>query len=110
MPENARRAESSSAHLFRQESHVGKLRANLDTSGEASLQNAIQLAVDSLATIPPYGHREVGGCRKHFKGNRIFYCIPPPLYILYNKWLLHSNGWGMLISPLYASENSVWER
>ena len=38
---------------------MAKLKANLDTSGDASLQNAIQLAVDSLSTVPPYGHREV---------------------------------------------------
>ena len=42
-----------------QETHVSKLKANLDSTGDASLQNAIQLAVDSLTTVPPYGHREV---------------------------------------------------
>lgn len=42
-----------------QETHVSRLKANLDSTGDASLQNAIQLAVDSLSTVPPYGHREV---------------------------------------------------
>ncbi|PSC68451.1 general transcription factor IIH subunit 2 [Micractinium conductrix] len=41
------------------EAHVARLRANLDTGGDASLQNALDLAVDSLKSIPPYGHREV---------------------------------------------------
>ena len=38
---------------------MSKLKANLETSGDASLQNAMQLAVESLTTVPPYGHREV---------------------------------------------------
>ena len=42
-----------------QEAHVSKLRAALDASGDASLQNGLEMAVDSLKTIPPYGHREV---------------------------------------------------
>lgn len=41
------------------ESHIQKLRQNLDTGGDASLQNALDLAIDSLSTIPPYGNREV---------------------------------------------------
>jgi transcription initiation factor TFIIH subunit 2 len=41
------------------EAHIAKLRANLDTGGDASLQNALDLAVGSLSSIPPYGHREV---------------------------------------------------
>jgi transcription initiation factor TFIIH subunit 2 len=35
------------------------LRRSLDTAGDASLQNGLDLAVSSLASIPPYGHREV---------------------------------------------------
>ncbi|KAI7839973.1 hypothetical protein COHA_006294 [Chlorella ohadii] len=41
------------------EAHIAKLRGNLDTGGDASLQNALDLAVGSLSSIPPYGHREV---------------------------------------------------
>eukprot|EP00887_Chlorella_sp_A99_P003194 scaffold9.g3194.t1 len=41
------------------EVHIAKLRSNLDTGGDASLQNALDLTVASLRTIPPYGHREV---------------------------------------------------
>jgi hypothetical protein len=44
-----------------QEAHIAKLRSNLEASGDASLQNAMNLAVDSLKSIPPYGHREVDG-------------------------------------------------
>lgn len=40
-----------------QEAHIAKLRGNLDTGGDASLQNALDLAVGSLSSIPPYGHR-----------------------------------------------------
>jgi hypothetical protein len=40
-----------------QETHVAKLRQALDTGGDASLQNALDLAVDSLKSIPSYGHR-----------------------------------------------------
>lgn len=42
-----------------QETHIAKLKANLDAAGDASLQNSVQLAVDALQTVPPYGHREV---------------------------------------------------
>ncbi|KAK9805068.1 hypothetical protein WJX73_010881 [Symbiochloris irregularis] len=41
------------------EAHIAKLRSSLDAEGDASLQNALTLCVDSLKTIPPYGHREV---------------------------------------------------
>ena len=40
-----------------QEAHIARLRANLDTGGDGSLQNGLDLAVDSLKAIPPYGHR-----------------------------------------------------
>lgn len=39
--------------------HVSRLRGSLDTSGDASLQNGLDMAVDALAAVPPYGHREV---------------------------------------------------
>lgn len=41
------------------EAHIARLRRNLDTGGDASLQNALDVAVDALKSIPPYGHREV---------------------------------------------------
>jgi transcription initiation factor TFIIH subunit 2 len=41
------------------EVHIQKLKSNLDTGGAASLQNGLDLAVESLRRIPPYGHREV---------------------------------------------------
>ena len=44
------------SHLL-QDAHIAKLRQALDTGGDASLQNALDLAVDSLKSIPPYGHR-----------------------------------------------------
>ena len=53
-----------------QEAHIAKLRPGasggagsagrpgaLDTGGDASLQNALDLAVDSLRGVPPYGQR-----------------------------------------------------
>ena len=49
----------SFVELTLQESHGAKLKANMQPSGDASLQNALQLALDALATIPPYGNREV---------------------------------------------------
>ena len=41
------------------EMHIEKLRSNLDTGGTASIGNALDVAVDVLKNIPPYGHREV---------------------------------------------------
>ncbi len=41
------------------EVHIQKLKSSLDTGGAASLQNGLDLAVESLRRIPPYGHREV---------------------------------------------------
>ncbi|EIE24534.1 transcription factor TFIIH, 44 kDa subunit, partial [Coccomyxa subellipsoidea C-169] len=40
------------------EAHISKLQGNLDASGDASLQNAMDMAAESLKSIPPYGHRE----------------------------------------------------
>lgn len=45
--------------LCLQEAHIAKLQGALDTGGDASLQNAMNLAIESLRSIPPYGHREV---------------------------------------------------
>ena len=42
-----------------QEAHIAKLKDALDAGGDASLQNGLDLAVASLKTVPPYGHREV---------------------------------------------------
>ena len=42
-----------------QESHVAKLAGGQDFGGAASLQNALDMAVNSLKSVPPYGHREV---------------------------------------------------
>ena len=42
-----------------QEAHIAKLQGAMDAGGDASLQNAMNVAVDSLKSIPPYGHREV---------------------------------------------------
>ena len=44
-----------------QEAHIAKLQGALDAGGDASLQNAMNLAIESLRSIPPYGHREVRG-------------------------------------------------
>lgn len=41
------------------EAHVSKLRGALDCGGDASLQNALSLALGTLGSAPPYGHREV---------------------------------------------------
>lgn len=41
-----------------QEAHIARLRGNLEADGDASLQNALDLTVASLRSIPPYGHRE----------------------------------------------------
>ncbi|KAK9816858.1 hypothetical protein WJX72_006257 [[Myrmecia] bisecta] len=41
------------------EAHISKLRESLDAGGDASLQNALDMAVDALKSVPPYGHREV---------------------------------------------------
>lgn len=39
--------------------HIEKLKSNLDTSGSASIGNALDVATEVLKNIPPYGHREV---------------------------------------------------
>eukprot|EP01026_Neomeris_dumetosa_P072823 TRINITY_DN74331_c0_g1_i4.p1 TRINITY_DN74331_c0_g1~~TRINITY_DN74331_c0_g1_i4.p1 ORF type:complete len:356 (+),score=13.91 TRINITY_DN74331_c0_g1_i4:275-1342(+) len=41
------------------ESHIMKLKENQTMEGVASLQNGLSMAMESLSTIPPYGHREV---------------------------------------------------
>jgi len=41
------------------EIHIQKLKASLDISGDASLQNGLELCLESLSGIPPYGHKEV---------------------------------------------------
>lgn len=41
------------------EVHIERLRQNLETSGAASLQNGLTMAIKSLSRIPPYGNREV---------------------------------------------------
>jgi hypothetical protein len=38
---------------------VAKLSAAQTASGNASLQNALEMATEALASVPPYGHREV---------------------------------------------------
>lgn len=42
-----------------QETHISKLKEGMDAGGDASLQNGLDLAVSSLKSVPPYGHREV---------------------------------------------------
>ena len=42
-----------------QESHVARLSTDLDIEGVMSLQNGLQLAAESLKSVPSYGHREV---------------------------------------------------
>lgn len=41
------------------ESHIKALMGKLGCSGEASLQNALELVHEQLDQIPSYGHREV---------------------------------------------------
>ena len=37
---------------------MAKLSGNLDSSGDASLQNGLDTSIGALKAIPPYGHRE----------------------------------------------------
>eukprot|EP00891_Asterochloris_glomerata_P009977 jgi/Astpho2/9977/e_gw1.00153.17.1_t len=53
------RAEMLSSLSGSPESHVAKLAGGQDFGGPASLQNALDMAVNSLKSVPPYGHREV---------------------------------------------------
>lgn len=39
--------------------HIAALRASLTTSGDASLQNALDLAAAALGSVPPYAQREL---------------------------------------------------
>ncbi|KAL6770737.1 TF2H2 [Auxenochlorella protothecoides x Auxenochlorella symbiontica] len=41
------------------EAHIARLKSSLDTGGDASLQNALDLAVGGLRSVPPYAQREV---------------------------------------------------
>lgn len=41
------------------EAHIRALRANLECSGDASIQNSLDLARGILSQIPTYGHREI---------------------------------------------------
>ncbi len=38
---------------------IAKLSQAQTASGDASLQNALEMAVQALRSVPPYGHREV---------------------------------------------------
>lgn len=40
------------------EAHIAKLAASLECGGAASLQNALDVAVETLRTVPPYSLRE----------------------------------------------------
>lgn len=57
--------EGKQAVLHSQEAHVSKLKEGVDAGGDASLQNGLDLAVASLKSVPPYGHREVCACSKN---------------------------------------------
>lgn len=65
-----------------QEAHIAKLQGALDAGGDASLQNAMNLAIESLRSIPPYGHREASAfshcCRSLIK----FQILESPCYVL----------------------------
>ncbi|CAI7908236.1 unnamed protein product [Closterium sp. NIES-53] len=41
------------------DSHIKALHANLSASGPASLQNVVEAAVEAVAHVPAYGHREL---------------------------------------------------
>ena len=41
------------------DSHIASLKKALQCSGDASLQNGLELALDGLRDTPSYGHREV---------------------------------------------------
>lgn len=41
------------------EIHIQRLKASLDISGDASLQNGLESCLEALSGIPPYGHKEV---------------------------------------------------
>ncbi|GJP36992.1 hypothetical protein CLOM_g21455 [Closterium sp. NIES-68] len=41
------------------DSHIKALQSNLTASGPASLQNALDAAVDAVAHVPAYGHKEL---------------------------------------------------
>ena len=45
--------------VLTQEAHISKLKEGVDAGGDASLQNGLDMAVASLKSVPPYGHREV---------------------------------------------------
>ena len=56
-----------------QEAHIAKLASNLDSSGDASLQNGLDMSIGALKAIPPYGHREASPCCDPQKLVRILY-------------------------------------
>ena len=53
---------------------MAKLSGNLDSAGDASLQNGLDTSVGALKAIPPYGHREV---ELHWSANphSLVHCI-----------------------------------
>jgi transcription initiation factor TFIIH subunit 2 len=55
-----------------QEAHIARLQGSLDAAGDASLQNAMNLAIESLKSVPPYGHREARLIRPPRS------CVPAP--------------------------------
>lgn len=52
-------AESVTQLSSSPELHIEKLKANIDTSGDASLQNGLETALETLSGVPPYGHKEI---------------------------------------------------
>lgn len=46
-------------YFLHQELHKAALRKGLDAGGDVSLQNGLDMAVEALQAVPPYGSREV---------------------------------------------------
>lgn len=66
-----------------QETHISKLKEGMEAGGDASLQNGLDLAVSSLKSVPPYGHREVCVLTSAIQ-SRSYQLLPwvYPLYLL----------------------------
>ena len=71
---------------------MSKLSGAHDFGGSASLQNALDMAVNALKSVPPYGHREV--THRMDCVSSCSCCSPsPPMFVLFKgKATLHLPG------------------
>lgn len=95
-----------------QEYHIKRLEKSLDLEGCISLQNGLELALDSLKTVPAHGHREVvclvaalntcdpGNIHQSIKGLQVKSCIWFEVFVSFVN--LHASIKWVMVKPVHA--------